>query len=291
VNAQIAPLWKVGVTLPRHRAGEAAAILEITPPRPQAVLVEEEPFGRTATVEGLYAAIPDGALLERLIGVEIHVGLLPDQDWIRHSQQGLAPVRAGRFFVYGAHDQGAVPPGVIPLRIEAGLAFGTGHHESTSLCLALISALAKRRRLFHPLDLGCGTGVLAIGMAKLWKQRILATDIDPVAIEVALENAKANGVGPFVRAVLSDGLPQSAIAREAPFDLMVANILAGPLTRLAPQIASALSPRGLVILSGLLRWQENLVLAFYRPHGLVLRKTCRDGKWSALLLERTGRPG
>jgi len=243
------------VTLAKARAGEAAALFELTPPRPQAVLIEEEPFGGNAAVEALYAGMPDGVLLSRLLGAEVYVALLPDQDWIRLSQEGLPPVRAGRFFVYGAHDRGAVPRGVIPLRIEAGLAFGTGHHESTALCLALISDLAKRRRFRRTLDIGCGTGVLAIGMAKLWRQRVLA------------------------------------IARAAPFDCIVANILAGPLTKLAPQIAAALAPHAMVILAGLLRWQENLVLSFYRPHGVVLREARRDGNWSALLLERVGRAG
>ncbi|HEY6579028.1 MAG TPA: 50S ribosomal protein L11 methyltransferase [Rhizomicrobium sp.] len=288
---QTPPLWKASVTLAKERAGEVAALFELAPPAPQAVLTEEEPFGRSATVEALYAAMPDGALLSRLVGSNVHVCLLPDRDWIGLSQEGLPPVRAGRFFVFGAHDAGAVPPGVVPLRIEAGLAFGTGHHESTALCLALISDLAKRRRFRHALDLGCGTAVLAIGMARLWKTRIAAADIDPVAIEVARENAGLNGATPLVRALVADGLSHPALARAAPFELIVANILAAPLTRLAPQIAGALGRRGMLVLSGLLAWQENLVLAFYRPHGLVLRDRRRDGSWSALLLERVGRAG
>ncbi|HEX4160111.1 MAG TPA: 50S ribosomal protein L11 methyltransferase [Rhizomicrobium sp.] len=285
-----APLWKASVTLAKVRAGEAAALFELTPPRPEAVVVDEEPFGANATVEALYIGMPDGELLSRLIGNKVYVALLPDLDWIRLSQEGLPPVRAGRFFVYGAHDKGTVPHGVIPLRIEAGLAFGTGHHETTAMCLALISRLAKRRRFARILDLGCGTGLLAIGMARLSRQRILAADIDPVAVAVARENARDNGVGPLVRTLVADGLGNDALKRATPFDCIVANILAGPLTRLAPQIAAALAPRGVLILSGLLRWQENLVLGFYRPHRLVLREILRDGNWSALLLERVARP-
>ncbi|HEX3667310.1 MAG TPA: 50S ribosomal protein L11 methyltransferase [Rhizomicrobium sp.] len=281
-----APIWKASVTLAKARAGQAASLFELTPPRPEAVVIDEEPFGKNATVEALYIGMPDGELLSRLIGSEVYVALLPDLDWIRLSQEGLPPVRAGRFFVYGAHDRGAVPHGVIPLRIEAGLAFGTGHHETTAMCLSLISDLAKRRRYDRVLDLGCGTGLLAIGMAKLWKHRILAADIDPVAVAVARENARDNGVGPFVHGFIADGLGNDTLKRAAPFDCIVANILAAPLTRLAPQIAVALAPGGAAILSGLLRWQENLVLSFYRPHGLVLRETRRDGNWSALLLER-----
>ena len=290
-NLKTVPLWKASVTLSKERAGDVAALFEITPPRPQAVLIDEEPFGPNATVEALYADMPDGDLLSRLTRAEIHVGLIPDQDWIKLSQEGLAPVRAGRFFVYGAHDRGAVPHGVIPLRIEAGLAFGTGHHESTALCLSFLSCLAKRQRFHHPLDLGCGTGVLAIAMARLWKTRIIAVDIDPIAVCVARDNAALNGTAPLVRTLAADGLSNPVLADAAPFDLVVANILAGPLTRLAGDIARILAPRGSLILSGLLRWQENTVLGFYRARGLALCDTRRDGNWSALLLERPTRPG
>ena len=280
------PLWKASVTLTKAEAPNVRALFEITPPRPQAVLTAEDPFTDEAEVEALYGVMPDGDLLSRLAGREVRVILLPDQDWIKLSQEGLPPVRAGRFFVYGAHDAGKVPPGVIPMRIEAGMAFGTGHHETTALCLGVLSELAKRRRFANVLDLGCGTGLLAIGVAKLWKTRVIASDIDPVAVEITRENAIANGEAPLVRAVVADGLTNPAIAKAAPFDLIVANILAGPLTQLAPTIARALAPGGTLVLSGLLHWQENLVTGYYRPHGLILRRTRRDGSWSALVLER-----
>src|SRR5215469_12177698 len=254
------PLWKASVTLLKADAPNVAALFELAP--------------------------PNGDLLSRLAGREVHVALLPDTDWIKLSQEGLAPVRAGRFFVYGAHDKGRVPHGVIPMRIEAGLAFGTGHHETTALCLAILSDLAKARRFLNVADIGCGTGLLAIGAAKLWKRRVIASDIDSVAVEVARENAAANEVAPLICAVTADGMQNPTLARHAPYDLILAHILAGPLTLLAPQIARALAPGGVVVLSGLLRWQENLVASFYRPHGLVLRHTRRDGPWSALQLER-----
>jgi ribosomal protein L11 methyltransferase len=198
----------------------------------------------------------------------------------------LPPVRAGRFFVYGAHDAGVVPPGVIPIRIEAGLAFGTGHHETTALCLGALSDLSKRRRFDNVLDLGCGTGLLAIGAAKLWRKPVLASDIDVVAVEVTRENAAANGEAPLIRALTADGLTHPVLARKAPYDLIIANILASPLTRLAPEIARSLAPGGMALLSGLLAWQENMVTSFYRPQGLVYRGARRSGSWSALLLER-----
>ena len=280
------PLWKVSVVLTKVEAADARALLELTPPHPQAVLTAEEPFKDECTVEALYDAMPDGELLSRLAGKTVHVQLLSDTDWIKLSQEGLPPVRAGRFFVYGAHDKGRVPPGVIPIRIEAGMAFGTGHHETTALCLAALSDLAKRRACRNVLDLGCGTGLLAIGAAKLWKRPVTASDIDSVAVAITRENATANGTGPLVRTWMADGPTHPAIFRTAPFDLILANILAGPLTRLAPAIARVLGAGGTLVLSGLLTWQENLVLGFYRPHGIVRRRTLRDGSWSALILQK-----
>lgn len=280
------PLWKAHVTLAKELAGDVAAAFELAPPTPVAVLIHEEPFKPDATVEALYAELPDEAFLSTLIGRAVTVEALPDQDWIRLSQEGLPPVRAGRFFVYGAHDAGVVPHGVIPMRIEAGMAFGTGHHETTALCLAALSDLARRRRFANVLDLGCGTGLLAIGAAKLWRRPVLATDIDAVAIEVTKENARANGEAPLVRALTAEGLTHPGIAAKAPFDLIVANILASPLTQLAPGIARSLAKGGMLVLSGLLTWQENLVVSFYTPHGLILRKRRRDGPWTALVLEK-----
>ena len=273
------PFWKAQVALRKGAAADVAAAFELT--GPQAVLIAEEPFADEATVEALYTEMPDGALLSRLAGRDVHVALLPDTDWIRLSHEGLPPVRAGRFFVYGAHDAGEVPRGVIPICIEAGLAFGTGHHETTSLCLAALADLAKRRRFANVLDLGCGTGVLAIAAAKLWRRRVIASDIDPVAIEVTRANARANGEANLVHAAVAYGLANPALAARAPYDLILANILAEPLTRLAPEIAKSLACSGMLVLSGLLRWQENLVSSFYRPQGLVLRQTRRAGPWSA----------
>ncbi|HTP77002.1 MAG TPA: 50S ribosomal protein L11 methyltransferase [Rhizomicrobium sp.] len=280
------PLWKANVHLAKELAADVAAVLELSPPVPQAVLIVDELFKETATVEALYSEPPDAELLSRLTGHSVSVAALPDQDWIKLSQEGLPPVRAGRFFVYGAHDAGRVPPAVIPMRIDAGLAFGTGHHETTALCLEALSDLAKRRTFAHTLDLGCGTGLLAIGAVKLWRKKVIASDIDPVAVDITRQNARANGEAPYIRAVAADGLTHAQIRAGAPYDLIVANILAGPLTQLAPAIAGALAKGGVLLLSGLLINQENLVVSFYTPHGLILRGRRRAGPWSALVLAK-----
>jgi ribosomal protein L11 methyltransferase len=283
------PLWKASIILSREQAADVAAVLELSPPTPQAVLIVDNLFEgepASAAVEALYDTEPDTALLSKLTGLTVTIEALPDQDWIKLSQEGLPPVRAGRFFVYGAHDAGRVPPGVIPMRIEAGLAFGTGHHETTALCLRVLSDLARRRTFANVLDLGCGTGLLAIGAAKLWRRTVIASDIDSVAVHVTRQNARGNGTAPLVQAVTADGVTHTAIRARAPFDLIVANILASPLTRLAPAIARSLAQGGVLILSGLLRNQENLVVSFYKPHGLILRDRRRDGPWSALVLAR-----
>jgi ribosomal protein L11 methyltransferase len=283
------PFWKASVPSTKSEAQDIVAAFELGT-SPQAVLINEEPFADRAVVEALYIDMPDGDLLTKLAGRAVHVALLPDINWIKLSQEGLPPVRAGRFFVYGAHDAGVVPHGVIPIRIEAGLAFGTGHHETTALCLRVLSDLSKKRRFANVLDLGCGTGLLAIGAAKLWRKQVLASDIDVVAVEVTRENAVANGEAPLVRALTADGLTHPVLAKQAPYDLIIANILASPLTKLAPEIAKALAPGGIAVLSGLLQWQENMVVSCYRPHGLILRGTRRDGVWSALTLEKPTLP-
>lgn len=277
------PLWKASVAVSKPEAADVSAALELDGSA-QAVLIVEEPFGSGAVVEALYIDPPDVLYLSRIAGHGMTVEPLPDQDWIRLSQEGLPPVRAGRFFVYGAHDAGQVPHDVIPIKIEAGLAFGTGHHETTALCLEVLSDIARARGFRNVLDLGTGTGLLAIGAAKLWKRPVLASDIDPVAVEVARDNAIANGTGPLVRAVVADGLANPILSRAAPYDLLIANILAGPLTKLAPDIVKSLAPGAVLVLSGLLNNQEKLVISFYRDLRYVGAR--RAGPWSALVFEK-----
>ncbi|MBB5755258.1 50S ribosomal protein L11 methyltransferase [Prosthecomicrobium pneumaticum] len=230
-----------------------------------------------------------GALTEAVLGPDAPAFIfteLPDENWVAKSLEGLKPVRAGRFLVHGSHDRDKAGIADIAIEIEAGLAFGTGHHGTTAGCLLAIDALGKARRYARILDLGTGTGVLAIAMAKAWKRKVLATDIDPVAVAVAHENARLNGVGPLVETAVAAGFGHPVFTARAPFDLVVANILAGPLVALSAPLARRLAPRATVVLSGLLTEQGPRVVAAYRRQGLRLaRADARDG-WLTLVLEK-----
>ena len=209
---------------------------------------------------------------------------LPDKDWVRHSLEGLAPVIAGRFFLHGSHDRERRRHGGVPFEIDAGTAFGTGHHGTTAGCLLALDAILKRRRPKRILDLGCGTGVLAIAAALAAKRKTLATDIDPEAVRVTELNAELNGVAPLLNGVTAPGLKHTRIAHGAPYDLIFANILARPLISLAQGLTSILAPGGNLILSGLTRDQVRWVLAAYRNRGLVPVQTLFLGNWATLTL-------
>jgi ribosomal protein L11 methyltransferase len=212
------------------------------------------------------------------------ISTLPDTDWVKHSLEGLAPVVAGRFFLHGSHDRERRRHGGVPLEIDAGTAFGTGHHGTTAGCLLALDAILKRRRPKHILDLGCGTGVLAIAAAQATKRKTLATDIDPEAVRVTELNALFNGVGPLVDGVTAPGLKHMRIAGVAPYDLIFANILARPLINLAQGLKSILAPGGNLILSGLTHDQVRWVSAAYRNRGLVCSRTLLMGNWATLTL-------
>jgi ribosomal protein L11 methyltransferase len=209
---------------------------------------------------------------------------LPDTDWVKHSLEGLAPVVAGRFFLHGSHDRERRRQGGVSLEIDAGTAFGTGHHGTTAGCLLALDAILKRRRPERILDLGCGTGVLAIATALAAKRKTLATDIDPEAVRVTELNAKLNDVTPLLRAVTAPGLKHNLTAHGAPYDLIFANILARPLISLAHGLTSILAPGGNLILSGLTRDQVRWVLAAYRNRGLIPAQTLFFGNWATLTL-------
>ena len=211
---------------------------------------------------------------------------LPDQDWVAKSLAGLGPVRAGRFLVHGSHDRDHRKSNKITVEIDAATAFGTGHHDTTAGCLRALSELAKSRSPGSALDIGVGSGVLAIAIAKTWRVPVVATDIDPAAIGVATANARINQVTRNVTAHHADGLAHSLVRRAAPFDLVTTNILAGPLASLAGAVAAHLAPGGTAILSGLLPSQRRWIMAAYRAHGLVLGGAPVVDGWLTLILQR-----
>ena len=218
--------------------------------------------------------------------LEFAVEILPDVDWVSKSLEGLKPVRAGRFVVHGAHDRDAVRTGDIGIEIEAGLAFGTGHHGTTWGCLTLIGDVLKRRRPAVSLDLGTGSAVLAIAIARAAHVPVLATDIDPVATRVAMANVRINRVQDHVECATAPGFSHEAFRRAAPFDLIVANILARPLMRLAPQIAIHAAPGADIVLSGILEHQRWPVIAAMNGAGLHHERTIHREGWVAIHMRR-----
>jgi ribosomal protein L11 methyltransferase len=217
-------------------------------------------------------------------GLKVVVEPLADADWLAMALSGLPPVREGRFFVYGLHDKGRAPASAVKLRIEAGAAFGTGHHGTTAGCLRAYNDLLKSRRFGRVLDVGCGTGVLAIAAARTGSKVAVGTDIDGPSVRIANENAKENAAN--ARFVHASGLNHRLVRQDGPYDLVFANILAPPLVALSQDIRLALKPGGVAILSGLLRTQERRVKAAYLSKGFrVVRRIHRDA-WATLVLQR-----
>ncbi|AVF04844.1 MULTISPECIES: 50S ribosomal protein L11 methyltransferase [Devosia] len=210
----------------------------------------------------------------------------PEINWVAKSLEGLAPVIAGAFYVYGSHETAPVPEGLTPMKIDAAQAFGTGHHETTTGCLEAIEALLTERTPTRMIDIGTGTGVLAIALAKRLEAVILATDIDPIAVTTTIDNAVENGVGEQIDAIEAAGLDHDEITARAPYDLVVANILAGPLTELAPGVGSITQPGGTAILSGILNTQADGVIAAYQAAGFALKDHLKRKDWTTLVLEK-----
>lgn len=210
-------------------------------------------------------------------------------DWVAQSLAGLTPVPAGRVIVHGAHHRGLIPSNALGIEIEAALAFGTGHHGTTRGCLLALDDLAHRHRFRRVLDIGTGTGVLAFAAAKALRRPVVASDIDPVAVAVARDNARLNHVAPLITFIVAAGASRRALTVPGPYDLIFANILLGPLTRMARQLARLVAPGGRVVLSGLLPSHANAALAAYHAQGLILEKRFPLDGWMTLVLRRSGR--
>ena len=239
-------------------------------------------FSRKPQIETLRSMI--AATSSKALARQMVVEKISPRDWVKESLAGLRPVRAGRFVVHGAHDRARVPGNCIGIEIEAATAFGTGHHGTTRGCLLALDLLARRRRRQRVLDLGTGSGVLAIAAAKLWRIPVLATDIDAQAVRAARDNANDNGVGGLVKTTHAAGLTAPEIIHRAPFDLVLANILLAPLQRLAAPLARSLSPNARVVLSGVLATQAEAALSSYRTHGIMLEHTIPLDEWVTLVM-------
>src|SRR6056297_1938006 len=289
------PTWTAITTLDdKARAEGLAEALEAFDPEPTGIGAFEMEDGSGLWEIGAYfEAAPDAVALDLLAAAHgarpFSVSELPEVDWVAKVQRELSPVEAGRFFVYGSHDADRVPEGCEPLLIEASMAFGTGHHGTTLGCLRALDRLAGEGVVGRSvLDLGCGTAVLAMAAARIWPGLILASDIDAVAVEVARTNVAANDLEGRVACVEAEGMDHPDLAAAAPFDLIFANILKGPLLGLAPEIAERLAPGGRVILSGLLNEQADEVIAAYAAQGLTLDAREEIGDWSTLVMSKPG---
>jgi ribosomal protein L11 methyltransferase len=307
-----ASLWKISAVADAALADALEAAFA-----PNAVSVsrfEEKPGTPGAAprwrVLALVDAAPDAAALADAVAAtagvpraglpEIAVEPLPDEDWLALNRRQFPPVTAGRFFIHGSHFDGAAPAGTVALRLDAGPAFGSGTHETTRGCLVAIdeamASFAREGRPVRALDVGCGSGILALAIAAAAAEDgagganipVVATDIDPVAAATTRENAAANGLAERVVAVAGEGVSGREVVAGAPYDLIVANILAEPLIALAPELAGLLASGGRLVLSGLLTAQEGKVLAACGAAGLALRRTIVLGDWSTMILGEGG---
>ncbi|HHC29689.1 MAG TPA: 50S ribosomal protein L11 methyltransferase [Rhodobacterales bacterium] len=288
------PTFTALTTLEGQSAAQALGdALEALDPAPTGVGVFEiEDDSGLWEVGGYFTEAPDEialALLAKVHGArDFTVSELPEIDWVAHVKRELAPVAAGRFFVYGGHDADKVPEGAVALLIEAAMAFGTGHHATTLGCLTAFDDMVTQGVVkTNVADIGCGTAVLAMAAAKLWPQPVLASDIDAVAVDVARANVAANGLAGQVKVVEAAGFEHPDLHGAAPFDLVFANILKGPLLALAPEMATHIAPGGHAILSGILNPQADEVIARYVALGFELTQRNEHGDWTTLVLAKT----
>ena len=288
-------VWKVSWRVPHEQleALESALDMLLTPP--DAVSTHTDDERPQAQLDAYFTDPPDRDVLAGVISSAPAAEMTPpeqtpDIDWTAHVLKGLHPIEAGRFFVYGAHDADRRPAGKTAIRIEAGQAFGTGHHETTRTCLLAIDQLASDGvPVTNALDLGCGSGVLAIAIAKCWPQTsILASDNDPLAVAAAIEGAQINAARANLHCLEAEGFDHSAIQTAAPFDLITANILAQPLITLAPAMHAHMAPGARLILSGLLARQEEAVCAAYEAQTFSLDRRWPEGDWMTLEFSRPG---
>ncbi len=297
-------IWRIEITVPE----QAVAAFEVALERhadtvswfmvdaPKDDTREDTVSSEHWYLEGFCREAPDRAALNASLAVtaaaigvglpDVHISRVPNMDWVTENLRNFPPITAGRFFVHGSHWQDGVPMGSIPLKVDAGTAFGSGEHATTWGCLSALHDLAKSRSFRRPADIGCGSGILAIACAKTWHVPVLAVDIDPAAVRVAKINAGLNGVRDLVTTGVSNGYKNRIVPENGKYDLICANILARPLTKMAADLAANLAPNGVAILSGLLSRSENYVLAAHRMQGLTLKRRYAVNGWNTLVIGR-----
>lgn len=287
------PTYTALTTLTDKSAAEMMTLmLENMSPEPYGVGVfETEDGSGLFEVGGYFLEKPDEVALALIAATTdakpFAVSEVPDKDWVAEVRRELAPIRAGRFFLYGSHDADKVPTDCVPLLIEAAMAFGTGHHGTTQGCLTALDTLENDG--FMPknvADIGCGTAVLAMGAAKIWDVPIIAGDIDEVATDTAIANLTCNDLGGRVEVVTCAGFDHPRLRKESPFDLILANILKGPLIALAPDMGASCRLGGYIILSGILNEQANEVSENYQNNGLSEADRLVIGEWTTLTLQK-----
>jgi ribosomal protein L11 methyltransferase len=285
--------WTVAVTVPAHalaafddalsRLGGSLAMHEVDGGAAWRLIAYHEAPPDRAAVAKVIAAVAAAA---GVTAPAVAFGEIGRTDWVAYVEERSPPIEAGRFWVYGSHVRAAPPADGIAIRMDAGMAFGSGSHETTRGCLIALSDLAAHAAVRRALDMGTGSGILAIAIAKLWGAPVVACDVDAVAVETAAANAAANGVGGLVSAVAGDGYATAAVAAQAPYDLAVANILANPLVEMAPALAGVLAASGTAVLSGLLDEQADAVIAAHARVGLRLAGRVVLGRWHTLIVCR-----
>ncbi len=288
--------WKVQAIVPGHAC--PAFINAFETHCLSASAFEQDEKADLWLVEGMIDEKPDLTLFDLPVQIAAEAARIsvpqlalvpfPQLDWLQHVHDQLRPIRSGRFYIHGSHHKDHLPQTGYCLQIEAATAFGTGQHETTKGCLEALEWLHRRNLPRNSkariLDMGCGSGILSLAAAKLWRQPVCAVDIDVEAVRVTADNARINRIAPLLRAQAGDGYHVALVRQQKPFDIIVANILAKPLIRMAPQMRKALRPGGYVVLSGLLDRQERAVLHAHQQQGLKLVRRIKINAWRALIL-------
>jgi ribosomal protein L11 methyltransferase len=287
-------LWRIEVRVPVAAMDVFETVLEPFCMAISTLRTDFEDDDREWRIEGFTDAEPDGQAITRAftkaareVGIEpprAKIDLVPPRDWVAENLADFPPLAVGRYFIHGSHFDGIAPAGSLALQLDAGPAFGSGEHPSTAGCLTALDQLARKRRFHRPLDMGCGSGILTLAIAKTWRAPVMACDIDDEAVRVTTANAAKNGVARLVRAAAGPSYQTPVVAQNGPYDLIVANILARPLRAMAGDLARALAPGGIAVIAGLLKRDARMVINPHRTHGLHLTRIIAIGDWVTIVM-------